>query len=131
MTLMPLLTGIDGRILKELRTSRPRTLVLGSAQNVMSLVDASVNDEVLLTSTGARDIVGGTGGVIARVRSREITMHRHYQRSNAMREEQEAAVAQVQLEGCGTGRIIEITKRFRNLGIEAEVDRLPERFTAF
>lgn len=131
MTIMPILSGISREALKDIRSGRPTTLVLSSTQNVVALLDASAGDSVFLTERSGRDIGSGEDGLLADVEAKEITMHRHYQRSGRSREEHEIAVAQVQLVGKGRGRLCDILDDFRNMAIRGEVRTLPDEVTAF
>lgn len=131
MSEMPILTGISQETLRDLDGPGPKTLVLVSAQNVASLADASAGDDVFLTEQSARDLVRNTEGLVSSVVSMEITMHRHYHRSGPFREEHEATVVQVQLEGARKGRLAEVTDRFQDLPIVGEVNELPDEFRAF
>lgn len=131
MVNMPTLTGLSEETLDKLELHKPTTLVLRSTQNVTALLDASPGDLVFLTSRSGRDLSRNEQGLVAEITSKEITMQRHYRRSGPYEEEHETAVAQIQLVGEGTGRITDITDRFRDLATEGDVDTEHGPMTAF
>lgn len=131
MAEISILTGIDPEVLEELRRGEPRTILVGSAQNLMSLLEASLGDYVLVTARSARDLVPGVEGLVTRVMAKEVTMHRHTHRSGLLKEEHEAAVAQVQLEAEDEGRLLRVTETFNELPIRGDVDLVPGEVPAF
>lgn len=131
MAEMPLLTGLDPEIIEAARSEGPVTLVVRSAQNVVSLIDASPGDRVFITSRSAEDLKEGLEGDVAEIESLEITLQRHTRQTGPFKEEHEMKVARVQLDCTGFGRYRSATDDLNGLPVVGEVTEVSEGFTAF
>lgn len=70
------LTGISPVIIAELKKSRPRTLELQSAHNIITLTDVLPGDHIFLTEIDLDDLCIGDQGIIVEVLSITINMKR-------------------------------------------------------
>lgn len=99
------LTGISSQVLKELQDNRIRTIEIRSPHNFFSVHTTEVGDFVFLTKSSYGDIRTGTLGLIARIKERNISMHRILHRTDEIFEECETFAARLQLELQGIGRV--------------------------
>lgn len=102
------LTGISYQVLKELQDNRIRTLEIRSPHNFYSVHGSDVGDLIFLTRTSYQDVKAGTLGLIARIRSRQVAMHRFMHMADEVLEESETFSARLQLELKGLGRVRKI-----------------------
>jgi hypothetical protein len=99
------LTGITRRVMKELLSSRVRTLELRSPNNFVAMLNIQPGERIFLTETSAPDVTTGTSGLIARVNGTQIITHRTVQSTDDYYEERESQAARVQLQLVGIGRV--------------------------
>ncbi len=99
------LSGISSRVLKELEFDKVKTIELRSPHNFLSALETDVGDTIFLTSTSQGDVRPGTTGIIAKIREKQISMHRLVQTTNEFIEEVEVQLARLQLEIRGHGRV--------------------------
>jgi hypothetical protein len=92
------LTGISKESINDLIIKRVRTFELRSAHNIPIVFEANVGDEVFVTDTSRHDVAIGTTGVLARVRTKTISMQKVSHRVGDFYEEREVMSARVQLE---------------------------------
>lgn len=103
-----ILTGISSQVLKELQDDRIRTIEIRSPHNFYSVHGSDVGDLVFLTRTSYHDVKAGTLGLIARIKNRQVAMHRITHMTNEVLEECETFSARLQLELKGIGRVRKI-----------------------
>lgn len=99
------LSGISSRVMKELEYDKVKTIELKSPNNFLSALETEVGDTIFLTSTSQGDVRPGTTGIIAKIREKQISMHRLVQTTNEFVEEVEIQLARLQLEIKGHGRV--------------------------
>lgn len=99
------LSGISPGVLRELEHEKIKTIEIRSPHNFLSVLETDVGDVIFLTSTSLGDVRPGTIGVIARIREKQITMHRVVQRTEMFYEEAEVQMARLQLEMRGHARV--------------------------
>ncbi len=99
------LTGISRRTMKDLMTTRMRTLELRSPNNFLAILGSGPGDRIFLTEASAQDIVSGTSGLIAKINGTEIITYRTVQSSEDYYEEREAQAARAQIQLVGIGRV--------------------------
>lgn len=99
------LSGISPGVLQELEHEKIKTIEIRSPHNFLSVLETNVGDVIFLTSTSLSDVRPGTIGVIARIREKQITMHRVIQRTEMFYEEAEVQMARLQLEMRGHARV--------------------------
>ncbi len=99
------LSGISPGVLQELEHEKIKTIEIRSPHNFLSVLETDVGDVIFLTSTSLGDLRPGTVGVIARIREKQITMHRVVQRTEMFYEEAEVQMARLQLEMRGHARV--------------------------
>lgn len=99
------LSGISPGVLRELEHEKIKTIEIRSPHNFLSVLETDVGDVIFLTSTSLGDVRPGTIGVIARIREKQITMHRVIQRTEMFYEEAEVQMARLQLELKGHARV--------------------------
>jgi uncharacterized protein len=103
-----ILTGISSQVLKELQDDRIRTIEIRSPHNFYSVHGSDVGDLVFLTRTSYHDVKAGTLGLVARIKNRQVAMHRITHMTNEVLEECETFSARLQLELKGIGRVRKI-----------------------
>ncbi len=103
-----ILTGISSQVLKELQDDRIRTIEIRSPHNFYSVHGSDVGDLVFLTRTSYHDVKAGTLGLIARIKNKQVAMHRITHMTNEVLEECETFSARLQLELKGIGRVRKI-----------------------
>ncbi len=99
------LSGISPGVLQELEHEKIKTIEIRSPHNFLSVLETDVGDVIFLTSTSLGDLRPGTIGLIARIREKQITMHRVIQRTEMFYEEAEVQMARIQLEMRGHARV--------------------------
>lgn len=99
------LSGISPKVLTELESDRIKTIEIRSPHNFLSALETTVGDVIFLTSTSLEDVRPGTMGVTARIREKQISMHRMVQRNEFFYEEAEVQMARLQLEIKGHARV--------------------------
>ncbi|MCL7414606.1 MAG: DUF473 domain-containing protein [ANME-2 cluster archaeon] len=104
------ITGISSQVLKDLQENRIRTIEIHSPHNFFSVYSTDVGDLIFLTKSSYDDIKAGTIGMLARIKERQVAMHRLVHRSGEMFEEGETFAARLQLELQGIGRVRTVNK---------------------
>jgi hypothetical protein len=99
------LSGIAPQVLKDLEHDKIKTIEIRSPHNFLSALETDVGDVIFLTSTSQGDVRLGTTGVIAKIREKQISMHRVIQRTEMFYEEAEVQMARLQLELKGPARV--------------------------
>lgn len=100
-----MLSGIAPQVLKDLEHDKIKTIEVRSPHNFLSALETGVGDVIFLTSTSMGDVRPGTTGVIAKIREKQISMHRVIQRTEMFYEEAEVQMARLQLELKGQARV--------------------------
>lgn len=100
-----LLSGISNQVLSDLEHEKIKTIEIRSPHNFLSVLETDVGDMIFLTATSREDVRPGTMGVIARIREKQISMHRAIQKTPEFYEESEFQLARLQLEMRGHGRV--------------------------
>jgi hypothetical protein len=100
-----MLSGIAPHVLKDLEHDKIKTIEVRSPHNFLSALETDVGDVIFLTSTSMGDVRPGTTGVIAKIREKQISMHRVIQRTEMFYEEAEVQMARLQLELKGQARV--------------------------
>ena len=116
------ITGISSQVLKELQDNRVRTIEIRSPHNFFSAHATNPGDKIFLTKSGYDDINTGTIGLLARIKGRQVSMHRILHKSDEIFEESEtfAARLQLELEGIGRVRKVEETTLGKPLVVDAD-----------
>jgi uncharacterized protein len=117
-------TGISRRAMKDLLSTRVRTLELRSPNNFLAVLSLGPGDRVFLTESSPSDIVSGTNGLIARVMGTEIITYRTVQSSEDYYEEREAQAARAQIQLVGIGRVRQASPTSAGLALTLEVDEV-------
>ncbi len=99
------LSGISPQVLRELEHEKIKTIEIRSPHNFLSVLETEVGDIIFLTTTSLGDVRSGTLGVIARIREKQIAMHRIVQETRGFYEEAEVQMARLQLEMKGHARV--------------------------
>ncbi len=99
------LSGISPQVLKDLEHDKIKTIEIRSPHNFLSVLETDVGDVIFLTPTSLGDVRPGTIGVIAKIREKQISMHRVIQRTEMYYEEAEVQMARLQLELKGHARV--------------------------
>ncbi len=99
------LSGISPQVLKELEHNKIKTIEIRSPHNFLSALETNAGDVIFLTSTSQMDVRPGTVGVIARIREKQVSMHRVIQKTEEFYEEAEVQLARLQLEMKGHARV--------------------------
>lgn len=99
------LSGISQQVLKSLEYNKIKTFEIRSPHNFLSVLETNVGDVIFLTSTSLEDVRPGTTGVIAKIREKQVSMHRMVQRTEEFYEEAEVQMARLQLEMKGHARV--------------------------
>ncbi|KCZ72070.1 hypothetical protein ANME2D_01472 [Candidatus Methanoperedens nitroreducens] len=98
-------SGISQHVLKSLEQDKIKTIEIRSPHNFLSALETDIGDVVFLTSTSLGDIRPGITGIIAKIREKQISMHRMVQRTEDFYEEAEVQMARLQLELKGYARV--------------------------
>jgi len=96
-------------VMNELTVARVRTVEIRSPNNFFALLGVHPGEKIFLTQSSAPDIVPGTGGLIAGIRSLQIITHRTVQSNEDYYEECESQAARAQLQLVGAGKVRKIT----------------------
>ena len=99
------LSGISPNVLRDLEHNKIKTIEIRSPHNFLSALETNVGDVIFLTSTSLGDIRPGTAGVFARIREKQVAMHRVVQKTEEFYEEAEVQMARLQLEIKGHARV--------------------------
>lgn len=99
------LSGISPKVLKELEHEKVKTIEIRSPHNFLSALETDVGDVIFLTATSLGDVRPGTTGIIAKIKEKQISMHRMVQESLMFYEEAEVQMARLQLELRGYARV--------------------------
>ncbi len=99
------LSGISPEVLRDLEHEKIKTIEIRSPHNFLSVLETDVGDVIFLTPTSLGDVRAGTTGVIAKIREKQISMHRVIQRTEMFYEEAEVQMARLQLEMKGHARV--------------------------
>jgi uncharacterized protein len=118
------LTGLARHVMKELTAAKVRTVEIRSPHNFYALLSASPGDRIFLTQASAPDIVPGTGGLIAVIRTLQIITHRTVQSSEGYYEECESQAARAQLQLIAVGRVRKITNFEPGTPLTLDVDEV-------
>ncbi|MCW7077123.1 MAG: DUF473 family protein [Candidatus Syntropharchaeales archaeon] len=92
------LSGMRHKVVEDLKRDKVKTMHITSPHNFFSIMNLNVGDMVFLTDESPEDIETRTQGVVAKVRSRQISMQRFYHASEGSSEEREILSARLQLE---------------------------------
>ncbi len=111
-------------MMKELTAARVRTVEIRSPNNFYALLSVQPGDRIFLTESSAPDIVPGTGGLIAGIRSLQTITHRTVQSSDDYYEEREAQAARAQLQLVGVGRVRSINSFEPGTPLVLDVDEV-------
>lgn len=76
------LTGISPAVIAELKKSKPRTLELQSAHNIITLTEVLPGDHIFLTDIDLDDLCLGDQGIIVEVLGITINMKRMIEFTN-------------------------------------------------
>jgi len=118
------LTGLSRHVMNELTVARVRTVEIRSPNNFYALLSAQPGEKIFLTQSSAPDIVPGTGGLIAGIRSLQIITHRTVQSNEDYYEECESQAARIQLQLVGVGRVRKITNFEPGTPLMLDVDEV-------
>ncbi len=99
------LSGISPHVLRDLEHNMIKTIEIRSPHNFLSALEINVGEVIFLTSTSLDDVRPGTIGVIARIREKQVSMHRMIQKTEEFFEEAEVQMARIQLEIKGHARV--------------------------
>ena len=99
------LSGISPYVLRDLEHNKVKTIEIRSPHNFLSTLEINVGDVIFITATSLRDIGPGTIGTLAKVRERQISMHRLIHKTDVAYEEAEVQMARLQLEMKGHARV--------------------------
>ncbi|VVB96756.1 Uncharacterised protein [uncultured archaeon] len=99
------LSGISHHVLKDLEHDKIKTIEIRSPHNFLSALETNVGDIIFLTPTSLEDVRPGTTGVFARIREKQIAMHRVIAKTEEFFEEAEVQMARLQLELKGHARV--------------------------
>ncbi len=99
------LSGISPHVLKDIEHNKIKTIEIRSPHNFLSAIETNVGDVIFMTPTSPDDIRPGTVGVIAKIREKQVAMHRMIQKTEEFYEETEVQMARLQLEMKGHARV--------------------------
>lgn len=99
------LSGISPAVLRSLEHDKVKTIEIRSPHNFLSVLEMNTEDVIFLTSTSLSDIRPGITGIIAKIREKQVAMHRMIQRTEDFYEEAEVQMARLQLEMRGHARV--------------------------
>jgi hypothetical protein len=100
-----LLSGISHHVVKELEQEKIKTIEIRSPHNFRSVLETQAGDVIFITSRSQEDISPGTLGLIAKIREKQVSMHRVIQKTPDSYEESEFQLARLQLEMKGHARV--------------------------
>jgi hypothetical protein len=99
------LSGISPQVLKDIEHNKVKTIEIRSPHNFLSALETNVGDVIFLTSTSPGDLRPGTTGVVAKIREKQVSMHRVISKTEELYEEAEVQMARLQLEIKGHARV--------------------------
>ncbi len=99
------LSGISHQVLKDMEHDKIKTIEIRSPHNFLSVLETDVGDVIFLTSTSLADVRPGTTGIIAKIREKQVSMHRMVHKNMEFYEEAEVQMARLQLEMRGYARV--------------------------
>ncbi len=99
------LSGISPQVLRDIEHNKVKTIEIRSPHNFLSALETNVGDVIFLTSTSLGDVRPGTTGVIAKIREKQVSMHRVISKTEEFYEEAEVQMARLQLEIKGHARV--------------------------
>lgn len=99
------LSGISHQVLKQLEIDKVKTIEVRSPNNFISALETDAGDLIFLTSTIKEDVRPGTTGFFAKIREKQVSMHRVVARNQEFYEEAEFQLARLQLEIRGHARV--------------------------
>ena len=99
------LSGISHHVMQELEHEKIKTIEIRSPHNFRSILETEAGAMIILTSRSQEDIRAGTLGLIARIREKQVSMHRVIQKTPEFYEESEFQRARLQLEMKGHARV--------------------------
>ena len=100
-----LLSGISHHVLSDLEHEKIKTIEIRSPHNFLSVLETNVGDIIFITATSREDVRQGTMGLIARIREKQVSMHKVIQKTPEFYEESEFQLARLQLEMKGHARV--------------------------
>jgi hypothetical protein len=100
-----LLSGISHHVVKELEQEKIKTIEIRSPHNFRSVLETQAGDVIFITPRSQEDISPGTLGLIAKIREKQVSMHRVIQKTPDSYEESEFQLARLQLEMKGHARV--------------------------
>lgn len=98
MTKYLTLSGMRRSVMEELARDRLKTMQITSPHNFFAIMKLNTGDLVFLTDESPEDVNRKTQGIVAQVRSRQISMQRFYHVDASGSEEREVLSARLQLE---------------------------------
>lgn len=113
------LTGIAKRVVTDLLEWGIRTVEIHSANNLGAILQLKAGDLVFITTASKQDVVTGTEGIVAKIKTLQTMMHRLTYLGEHT-EENETTVARIQFEVEGLARVM--TTEDKGLGKELLVD---------
>jgi len=119
------LTSISPSIIRELMNYRIRSMELRSDNNMFSMMVINTGDCVFITDRSIHDLVPGSRGVIARVRSKESTFHRSLHYVDGITEERETFSIRAQFEFVGLARVRRIIRNEFGSPVIVDAEPLP------
>ena len=99
------LSGISHHVLKQLEIDKVKTIEIRSPHNFLSALETDAGDLVFLTPASKEDVRPGTTGIFAKIREKQVSMHRVVARNMEFYEEAEFQLARLQLEIRGHARV--------------------------
>lgn len=99
------LSGISPLALRNLEHNKIKTIEVRSPHNFLSALQTNIGDVIFLTSTSLTDVRSGTTGILAKIREKQVSMHRMIQNTEEFYEEAEIQMARLQLEMKGHARV--------------------------
>ncbi|HEX7627920.1 MAG TPA: DUF473 family protein, partial [Candidatus Methanoperedens sp.] len=71
-----LLSGISHHVLSDLEHEKIKTIEIRSPHNFLSVLETNVGDIIFITATSREDVRQGTMGLIAKIREKQVSMHK-------------------------------------------------------
>jgi len=119
------LTSISPSIMRDLINHRLRSMEIRSAHNIFSLMAIDVGDCIFITDRSIHDLVPGTRGIIARVRSKETVFHHSLHYVDGVTEERETLGIRAQFEMVSLARVRRIVKNEFGSPVIVEAEPIP------
>ncbi len=92
------LSGMRHKVVEDLTRDHVKTMHITSPHNFFTIMRLNVGDMVFLTEESPEDIKIKTQGIVAKVRSKQVSMQRFYLVDEGSSEERETLSARLQLE---------------------------------